>query len=99
MKEQQDDDERCDTVTKIKLVYEGKPVKEFRVTGNINRSNAKMIMDNITPNTEMRLKLIHLFKSVIYQGAGEIKPYSRTLNSAPTMFTSLMEIHAYIEEC
>ena len=31
--QQQDDDERYDTVAKIKLVYEGKPVKEFRVTG------------------------------------------------------------------
>ena len=41
--QQQDDDERYDTVAKIKLVYEGKRVKEFRVTGNLNNPNTKMI--------------------------------------------------------
>ena len=61
-----DDDERYDTVAKIKLVYEGKCVKEFRVTGNLNNSNTKMIMANITPHIEMRVKVIYLFKSVIY---------------------------------
>ena len=37
-KEQQDDDddERYDTVTKIKLTFKGKRVKEFRVTGNLD---------------------------------------------------------------
>ena len=41
--QQQDDDEGYDTVGKIKLVYEEKRVKEFRVTGNLNNSNTKMI--------------------------------------------------------
>ena len=81
-KEQQDDDddddERYDTVTKIKLVYKGKRMKEFRVTGNLNRSNTRMIMDNITPHIEMRIKVIYSFKSVIYRGNGEIKDYSKT---------------------
>ena len=36
-----DDDERYDTVTKMKLVYKGKGVKEFRVTGNLNRPNTR----------------------------------------------------------
>ena len=102
-KEQQqdddDDDEQYDTVTKIKLVYEGKRVKEFRETGNLNRPNTRMIMDNITPHIETRVKVIYSFKSVIYRGGGEIKPYSKTLDSAPGMFTSLKEIQAYIEEC
>ena len=40
---QQDDDERYDTVAKIKLVHERKRVKEFRVTGNLNNPNTKMI--------------------------------------------------------
>ena len=101
-KEQQqddDDDERYDTVTKIKLMYEGKRVKQFRVTGNLNRPNTRMIMDNITPHIEMRVKVIYLFKSVIYQGGGKIQHYSKTLDSSPGMFTSLKEIQAYIEEC
>ena len=76
-KEQQhdDNDEQYDTVAKIKLVYEGKRVKEFRVTEDLNKSNIKMIMANITPHTEMRAKVIYSFKSEIHQGAGEIVPY------------------------
>ena len=97
--QQQDDDERYDTVAKIKLVYEEKRVKEFRVTGNLNNPNTRMIMANITPHIEMRVKVIYSFKSVIYRGNGEIKDYSKTLDSAPGMFTSLKEIQAYIEEC
>ena len=98
--QQQDDDhERHDTIAKIKLMYEGKYVKEFRVTANLNNPNTKMIMDNITPHIEMRAKIICLFKSVIYRGAGEIKLYSKTLDSSPGMFTSLKEIQAYIKEC
>ena len=91
-KEQQDVDERYDTVTKIKLVYEGKRVKEFRVTGNLNRPNTRIIIDNITPHIEIRVKVIYSFKSVIYWGNGEIKDYSKTLDSTPGMFTGLKEI-------
>ena len=47
----------------------------------------------------MRVKVIYSFKSVIHRGAGEIKLYSKTLDSPPGMFTSLKEIQAYIEEC
>ena len=57
--QQQDDDERYDVVAKIKLVYEGKRMKEFRVTGNLNNSNTKMIIANITPHIEMRTKVIY----------------------------------------
>ena len=57
--QQDDDDEQYDTVAKIKLVREGKRVKEFRVTGNLNRPNTKMIMANITPHIEMRVKVIY----------------------------------------
>ena len=46
-------------VPKIKLVDEGTRVKEFRVTGNLNNAYTKMIMDNITPQTEMRTKVIY----------------------------------------
>ena len=56
-------------------------------------------MASITPHIEMMVKVIYSFKSVIYPGDGETKPYSKTLDSAPGMFTSLKEIQAYIEEC
>ena len=71
--QQQDDDEQYDTVPKIKLVYEGKCVKEFRVTGTLDGPNSRMIMDNMTPHTEMRAKVTDSFKSEINRGAGEIK--------------------------
>ena len=79
--QQQDDDERYDIVAKIKLVYEGKRVKEFRVTGNLNNPNTKMIMANITPHIEMKTKVIYSFKSEIHQGAGEVMDYNKTLTS------------------
>ena len=77
-KEQQDyddDDERYDTVGKVKLVREGKRLKEFRVNGKLNNDNTRMIMVNITPHIEMRVKVIYSFKSVIYRGDGKIQPY------------------------
>ena len=74
-------------------------MKEFRVTGNLNKSNTKMIMANITPHIKMRVMVIYSFKSRIHRGAGEIKYYSKTLNSPPGTFTSLKEIQAYIEDC
>ena len=40
--QQQDDDEGYDMVTKVKLVREGKRVKEFSVTGNLNNSNTRI---------------------------------------------------------
>ena len=97
--QQQDDDERYDTVAKIKLVRKGKRVKESRVTGNLNNLNTKMIMANITLHIEMGVKVIYSFKSVIYRDGGEIKPYSKTLDSSSGTFTSLKEIQTYIEEC
>ena len=78
---------------------EGRRVKEFRVTGNLNNANTKMIMTNITPHIEMRVKVIYSVRSVIYRGNGKIKDYSTTLDSAPGMFTSLKEIQEYIEAC
>ena len=97
--QQQDDDERYDTVAKIKLVYEGKRVKEFRVTGNLNNPNTRMIMANITPHIEMRTKVIYSFKSEVHRGVADIVSYSKTLDSPPGMFISLGEIQPYIEEC
>ena len=97
--QQDDDDERYDTVAKIKLVYEGKCVKGFRVTGNLNRFDTRMITANITPHIEMTVKVIYSFKSMIYWGGSKIQSYSKALDLASSMFTSLKEIQAYIEEC
>ena len=80
-------------------MFEGKRVKKFRVIGNLNKSNTKMIMANITTHIEIRVKVIYLFKSEIHQGASEIVSCHKTLTSPPDMLTSLGEIQAYIEEC
>ena len=53
-------------------------MKEFRVTGNLNNPNTKIIMANITPHTEKIVKVIYSFKSVIYRGGDEINLYSKT---------------------
>ena len=97
--QQQDDDERYNTVAKIKLAFKENCVKEFRLTRNLNNPNTRMIMDNIPTHIDIRVKVIYSFKSVIYRGGGEIKDYSKALDSPPGMFTSLEEIRAYIEEC
>ena len=81
-------------VTKKKMVQEQKRVKEFRVTRNLNKSNTKVIMANITPHIELRTKVIYSFQSEINRGAGEIVPYHKTLTSPPIMFTSLEQIPA-----
>ena len=83
----------------IELTKEGKRVKKFRITRSMNRDNTKIIMDKITQHTEMRTKVVYLFKAEIHIGAGEIVDYSKTLSSPPGMFTSLKEIRDYIEEC
>ena len=96
---QQQDNEEYDTVPEINLVHEGKRIKEFRVTGNLNTPNTKMSIGNITTHIEIRVKVIYSFKAEIHRGAGEIVDYSKTLTSPPGMFTSLEEIQVYIEEC
>ena len=60
-----DDDEQYDTTPKIKLVYEGKRIKKFRVTRNLNGVNTRMIMANITPHIETRTKLIYSFNLLL----------------------------------
>ena len=64
------------------------------MTGNLNNSSTKIIMANITPHIEMRVNVIYSFKSVIYRGGGKIQSYSKTLDSAPGMFTSFKEIES-----
>ena len=43
-------------------------------------------MANITPQIEMRAKVIYSFKSEIHQDADEIAPYYKTLTSRPLIY-------------
>ena len=71
--QQQDHDEQHDAVPKMKLVYEAIDIKKFRLTGKLNGFNIRMIMADLTPHIEMRVKvIIYSFKSVIHSDAGEI---------------------------
>ena len=80
-------------------MHEGRCVKEFPGTDNLNNLNTSIIMGNITQQIETRVKIIYSFKVDIHRGASEIIGYSKTLLSPPHMFTSLKKIQAYIEEC
>ena len=73
-------------------------LKEFGMTGNLNKSNTKMIMAYIAPDIEMRTKVIYSFKSQINTGRGEIMDYNKNLTSPTGMLSSLKEIQAYIED-
>ena len=96
--QQQNDDEQYDTVPRIKFVYKGILIKEFRVPGNLSTHdvNTRIIIATLTPCTEMWAKIIYSFESEIYEGAGEIVLHSETLASPPGMFNSLVEIQGYI---
>ena len=54
-----------------------------------------MIKANLAPNTEIRARVINLFKSGIHRSAGD---YNKTLTSLAGMFNGLEEIQAYNEE-
>ena len=81
--QQQYDNEKCDIVSKIKLVYKEIHIKEFRVTGNLNGINTSIIMVNRTPYIAMRTKEINSFKSEIHRISGEILDYIETLILPP----------------
>ena len=51
-----------------------------------------MIMANMTPHIEMRVKVIYSFKSEIHPGGGEIMNYNKILTLPPGMFTSPKQI-------
>ena len=59
--QQQDHDEQHDAVPKMKMVYEAIDIKEFRLTDKLNGFNIRMIMVDLTPHIEMRVKVIILF--------------------------------------
>ena len=81
--QQQYDNEKCDIVSKIKLVYKEIHIKEFRVTGNLNGINTSIIMINRTPDIATRTKVINSFKSEIHRISGENLDYIETLILPP----------------
>ena len=63
----------------MQFVYERICIKEHRVTCNLNGVNTKIFMADLTRHIGMGAKVIYQFKSDIYQGAGEIVDFEKTL--------------------
>ena len=87
-----------DLVAHIDHEEDGKRVKRFKLTGNLNNISTRLVMDTITPHISMRTWVVYSFEAEIYQKDGEIVSYKKTLET-PGLFTSLSEIKDYIEEC
>ena len=82
-KQQQFDNEQCDIVSKIKLVYKEMHIKEFRATRYLNGINTRIVVVNRAPHIDMGTKVINSFKSEIHQSSGEILDYIETLILPP----------------
>lgn len=74
-------------------------VKRFRISGNWNHVNSKLIMSKNTPHIELRCNVIYTFRAEIYQADQVIKGYVKMINPPLEMCTSLAEIKEYIEAC
>ena len=94
------EEEEFDEETKIELVDDGKRVKKFMITGNLNFDLTKKIMAEIKSKVEMRTRLLHVFSCIIYRGEGKIVEYSKTfkLNKQAT-FANFAGIEEYIHQC
>ena len=82
----------------MRLIEDGRRIKTWRITSNLNQSLTDTIMWKTTPDIEMRTKVIYSFKCWVYRGGGEVAPYNKTKGSIGTL-TSLQEIRDFIKEC
>ena len=99
-KAEETEEEEFDEETKIELVDDGKRVKKFKITGNLNFDLTKKIMAEIKPKVEMRTRLLHAFSCIIYRGEGEIVEYSKTFKSnKQATFANFAGIEEYIHQC
>ena len=92
--------EEFDEETKIELVDDGKRVRKFKITGNLNFDLTKKIMDEIKAKVAMRTRLLHAFSCIIYRGEEEIVEYSKTFKSnKQATFANFADIEEYIHQC
>lgn len=82
----------------MELHSNGKYVKEFLVTGNLNHISTRLITDKITPHIEMRVKVVYTFLADIH-GQNGISDYDKQIPANRHLFTSIAEVREYIEEC
>ena len=82
----------------MRLVEEGRQVKTWQITKQLNKPLTDTVMWKATPDINMRTKVVYSFKCWIYRGSGEVALYHKTKSSNGT-FSSLSDITAFIEEC
>ena len=82
----------------MRLIADGRRIKTWRITSNLNKSLTDTIMWKTTLDIEMRTKVIYSFKCWVYRGNGEVAPYNKMKGSIGTL-TSLQEIRDFIKAC
>ena len=82
----------------MRLLEDGRRVKTWRITKQLNKSFAGTIMWKVTPDINMRTKVVYSFECEVYRGGGEVARHYKTKGSTGTL-TSLNEIEDFIEEC
>ena len=80
------------------LLEDGRRVKTWRITKNLNQSLADMIMWKAAPDINMRTKVVYSFECEVHRGGGEVGSHYKTKGSIGTL-ASLKEIENFIEEC
>ena len=73
--------------------------KRIQTDRKVNGVNTRMTMATITPQIEIKTKLIYSFKSKVHCAAAKIVDYSKKLTSPPGIFSNAEEFQAYIKEC
>ena len=82
----------------MKMVEDGRRIKTWRLTQNLNQPLTETIMKKAQPDIDMRTKVIYSFFCNIYQGGGKIKEYGKTKPSNGTL-SSIQEIEEFIIQC
>ena len=82
----------------MRMIEEGKRVKTWRITKNLNQPLTDTIMWKATPDIDMRTKVIYSFECEVHRGGGVVGKHYKTKGSLGTL-TSLQEIKDFIDEC
>ena len=75
----------------MRLIEDGRSVKTWRLTGNLNQDLTDTIMHKTTPDIDMRTKMIYSFECGVHRGGGEVGKHFKTKSSTGTL-TSIQEI-------
>ena len=80
------------------LLEDGRRVKTWRITKNLNQSLTDMIIWKAAPDINMRTKVVYSFECEVHRGGGEVSSHYKTKGSIGTL-ASLKEIENFVEEC